>query len=74
MRRHTFLINYRACTVDPCLTKLINKYQEVFGALPPPLSCKKLATGEHIGRQGSYRKTTGKGQEGGREATRTVER
>ena len=28
--------------LDPCLTKLIHKYQEVFGALPPPLSCKKL--------------------------------
>ena len=28
--------------LDPRLTKLIDKYQEVFGALPPPLSCKKL--------------------------------
>ena len=28
--------------LDPRLTKLIHKYQEVFGALPPPLSCKKL--------------------------------
>ena len=28
--------------LDPRLTKLIHKYQEDFGALPPPLSCKKL--------------------------------
>ena len=28
--------------LDPRLTKLIHKYQEVFGALPPPLSCKKV--------------------------------
>ena len=28
--------------LDLCLSKLIQKYQEVFGALPPPLSCKKL--------------------------------
>ena len=28
--------------LDPRLTKFIHKYQEVFGALPPPLSCKKL--------------------------------
>ena len=28
--------------LDLRLTKLIHKYQEVFGALPPPLSCKKL--------------------------------
>ena len=27
--------------LDSCLSKLIPKYQEVFGALPPPLSCKK---------------------------------
>ena len=26
----------------PCLNKLIEKYQELFGALPPRLSCKKL--------------------------------
>ena len=26
----------------PRLSKLIQKYREVFGALPPPLSCKKL--------------------------------
>ena len=29
-------------TLDPRLSKLIHKYQEVFGALPPPLSCIKL--------------------------------
>ena len=28
--------------LDPRLCKLIRKYQEIFGALPPPLSCKKL--------------------------------
>ena len=28
--------------LDPRLSKLIQKYQEFFGALPPPLSCKKL--------------------------------
>ena len=28
--------------LDPRLTKLIHKYQEVFGAFSPPLSCKKL--------------------------------
>ena len=28
--------------LDPRLSDLIQKYQEVFGALPPPLSCKKL--------------------------------
>ena len=28
--------------LDPRLSKLIQEYQEVFGALPPPLSCKKL--------------------------------
>ena len=28
--------------LDPRLSKLIQKYQEVFGALPSPLSCKKL--------------------------------
>ena len=28
--------------LDPCLSKLIQKYQEIFGALPPPLSCKTL--------------------------------
>ena len=28
--------------LDPRLSKLIQKYHKVFGALPPPLSCKKL--------------------------------
>ena len=28
--------------LDPRLSKLIQKYQEIFGALPPRLSCKKL--------------------------------
>ena len=28
--------------LDPRLSKLIQKYHEVFGTLPPPLSCKKL--------------------------------
>ena len=28
--------------VDPRLSKLIQKYQEVLGTMPPPLSCKKL--------------------------------
>ena len=28
--------------LDPRLSKLIRKYQEVFGAFSPPLSCKKL--------------------------------
>ena len=29
-------------SLDPCLSKLIQKYHGVFGALPPPLSCRKL--------------------------------
>ena len=28
--------------LHPSLSKLIQKYQEAFGALPPPLSCTKL--------------------------------
>ena len=28
--------------LDPRLKKLLLTYEEVFGALPPPLSCKKL--------------------------------
>ena len=27
--------------LDPRLSKLIQEYEEGFGALPPPLSCKK---------------------------------
>ena len=34
--------NVESMNLDPRLTKLIHKYQEGFGALPPPLSCKKL--------------------------------
>ena len=37
-----FSENVESMNLDLCLTKLIHKYQEVFGALPPPLSCKKL--------------------------------
>ena len=29
--------------LDPRLNKLLLTYEEVFGALPPPLSCKKLS-------------------------------
>ena len=35
-------LSKKSLNLDPRLTKLIKKYQEVFGALPPPLSCKKL--------------------------------
>ena len=28
--------------LDPHLSKLIHKYQEIFAVLPPPLSCKNL--------------------------------
>ena len=28
--------------LEPRLKKLLLTYEEVFGALPPPLSCKKL--------------------------------
>ena len=37
-----FVENLESMNLDPRLSKLIQKYQEVFGALPPPLSCKKL--------------------------------
>ena len=37
-----FVDNVESMNLDPRLSKLIQKYQEVFGALPPPLSCKKL--------------------------------
>ena len=37
-----FVENLENMNLDPHLSKLIQKYQEVFGALPPPLSCKKL--------------------------------
>ena len=37
-----FFEKLESMNLDPRLSKLIQKYQEVFGALPPPLSCKKL--------------------------------
>ena len=37
-----FVVKLESMNFDPCLSKLVQKYQEVFGALPPPLSCKKL--------------------------------
>ena len=37
-----FVEKLESMNLDPRLSKLIQKYQEVFGALPPPLSCKKL--------------------------------
>ena len=37
-----FVEKLESMNLDPRLRKLIQKYQEVFGALPPPLSCKKL--------------------------------
>ena len=37
-----FVETLESMKLDPCLSQLIQKYQEIFGALPPPLSCKKL--------------------------------
>ena len=37
-----FVEKVESMNLDPRLGKLIQKYHEVFGALPPPLSCKKL--------------------------------
>ena len=37
-----FLQKIESLTLDPRLKKLLLTYEEVFGALPPPLSCKKL--------------------------------
>ena len=37
-----FIANMESMNLDPRLSKLIQKYEEVFGALPPPLSGKKL--------------------------------
>ena len=37
-----FVEERESMNLDPRLSKLIQKYQQVFGALPPPLSCKKL--------------------------------
>ena len=37
-----FVEKLKSMNLDPRLSKVIQKYQEAFGALPPPLSCKKL--------------------------------
>ena len=37
-----FLLKLESLNLDPRLKKLLITYEEVFGALPPPLSCKKL--------------------------------
>ena len=37
-----FLQKIESLNLDPRLKKLLLTYQEVFGTLPPPLSCKKL--------------------------------
>ena len=37
-----FLQTLESLNLDPRLKKLLIIYEEVFGALPPPLSCKKL--------------------------------
>ena len=37
-----FLQKIESLNLDPRLKKLLLTYEEVFGALPPPLSCKKL--------------------------------
>ena len=37
-----FVEKLESMNLDPRFSKLIQKYQEVFGALPPPLSCKEL--------------------------------
>ena len=37
-----FLQKIESLNLDPRLKKLLLNYVEVFGALPPPLSCKKL--------------------------------
>ena len=37
-----FLQNPERLNLDPRLRKLLITYEEVFGALPPPLSCKKM--------------------------------
>ena len=40
--KEDFIEKVVSMNLDPRLSKLIQKYQEFFGALPPPLSCKKL--------------------------------
>ena len=37
-----FLQKIESLNLDPRLKKLLLTYEEVFGALPPPLSCKKM--------------------------------
>ena len=37
-----FLQKIESLNLDPRLKKLLLTYEEVFGTLPPPLSCKKL--------------------------------
>ena len=37
-----FLQKIESLKLDPRLKKLLLSYEEVFGAWPPPLSCKKL--------------------------------
>ena len=37
-----FVEKLKSMNLHPRLSKLIQKYQEVFGVLPPPLSCRKL--------------------------------
>ena len=37
-----FVERHEGMNLDPRLSKLIQKYQEVFGAFPPPLPCKEL--------------------------------
>ena len=37
-----FLQKIESLNLEPRLKKLLPTYEEVFGALPPPLSCKKL--------------------------------
>ena len=37
-----FLQKLQSLNLDPRLKKLLITYEEVFGALPPPLSCTKL--------------------------------
>ena len=37
-----FVEKLESMNLDPRLSKLIQKYQELFRALPPPLPCKKL--------------------------------
>ena len=37
-----FIEKLESMNLDPRLSKRIQKYKEVFGAFPPPLSCKKL--------------------------------